>query len=55
MYFISGGMPETASVLFEKKMLKTQEFLLNILNSYSLDFSKHADNNDIQKRSLIWA
>lgn len=56
MYFISGGMPEAASVLIERKDVeRTQEVLLSILNSYSLDFSKYVDNKDIQKIFLIWA
>jgi uncharacterized protein len=38
MYFLSGGMPEAASVLIEQKDVeKTQEVLQNILNAYSLD------------------
>jgi uncharacterized protein len=56
MYFISGGMPEAASVLIEQKDVeKTQEVLQNILNAYSLDFSKHVENKDVQKIFLIWA
>jgi uncharacterized protein len=56
MYFISGGMPEAASMLIEQKDVgKAQEVLLRILNSYSLDFSKHIDNKDIQKIFLTWA
>jgi len=56
MYFISGGMPEAVSVLIERKDVeRTQEVLLSILNSYSLDFSKYVDNKDIQKIFLIWA
>lgn len=56
MYFISGGMPEAANALIEKQSVEeTQEVLQNILNAYSLDFSKHVKNKDIQKIFLIWA
>jgi len=33
----------------------TQEILQNILNAYSLDFSKHIDNKDIPKVGYIWS
>jgi len=55
MYFLSGGMPEAAVTLIEKLDLSgTQEVLQNILNAYTLDFSKHAENRDIPKISYIW-
>jgi predicted AAA+ superfamily ATPase len=55
LFFITGGMPEPIISLLETKDLEqTQRILLNILNSYSLDFSKHVANKDIPKLSHIW-
>lgn len=55
MYYISGGMPESASSLLEKgDVNQVQDILQNILNAYSLDFSKHVENKDIPKISHIW-
>ena len=55
MYYLSGGMPEAAVSLIEKLDVSlTQDVLQGILNAYTLDFSKHVDNKDIQKISYIW-
>ena len=55
MYYISGGMPEAIiSMLESQNISSTQDVLQNILNSYSLDFSKHVENKDIQKINYIW-
>ncbi len=55
-YFICGGMPEAVTVLIERQDLTlTQTVLKNILDGYSLDFSKHADNKTVQKIALIWS
>ncbi len=54
-YFISGGMPEAVVTLIDRQNIElTQEVLQNILNAYSLDFSKHVENKDIQKILHIW-
>ncbi|MFA5848895.1 MAG: ATP-binding protein [Bacteroidales bacterium] len=54
-YYISGGMPEAiVSLLESRNIASTQEILQNILNAYTLDFSKHVDNKDIQKINYIW-
>ncbi len=56
MYFISGGMPEAVVALLDRQDIgATEEVLQNILNAYTLDFSKHVDNRNIQKISHIWA
>lgn len=56
MYFISGGMPEAVVALLDKgDMALTQDILQNILNAYTLDFSKHIDNKDIPKIGYIWS
>lgn len=54
MYFISGGMPEAVVSLLEMGVEKTQETLKNILNAYTLDFSKYAESRDIPKINHIW-
>jgi Predicted ATPase (AAA+ superfamily) len=54
-FFICGGMPEAVKVLLEKQdVTLTQNVLKNILDAYSLDFSKHADNKTVQKIGYIW-
>ena len=54
-YFISGGMPEAAVTLVEGMSLKdTQKVLNDILNSYELDFSKHAPTKDIARIRHVW-
>lgn len=56
MYFISGGMPESIVALLENQDVElTQKALQNILNAYSLDFSKHVENRDIPKINYIWS
>ncbi len=55
MYFISGGMPEAVNELLESgNIADVQKILRNILNAYALDFSKHADNNDVTKIGYVW-
>ena len=54
-YQVTGGMPEAASVFLDNKGMETvEEVLQNILNAYSLDFAKHAENKDIPRISAIW-
>jgi uncharacterized protein len=55
-YFISGGMPEAVTSILERQDLAlVQTVLKNILDGYSLDFSKHADNKTVHKISLVWS
>lgn len=55
MYYLSGGMPEAIVALLENRDVSlTQNVLQNILNAYSLDFSKHVDTKDIPKINYIW-
>ena len=55
MYFLSGGMPEAVVALLENQDVElTQQVLKNILNAYTLDFSKHVENKDIPKINYIW-
>ncbi len=54
-FFISGGMPEAVVALLENQSTEaTQEILQNILNAYTLDFSKHAPANDFHRINYIW-
>ena len=54
-YFIIGGMPEAVKIWVNEKDIelvnKVQE---NILKAYESDFSKHTNNNEANKISLIW-
>jgi len=55
MYLISGGMPEPANTLIDTyDVTLVQRLLKNILDAYSLDFSKHAENKEVPKINLIW-
>lgn len=55
MYYLSGGMPEAIVALLENRDLQhMQNVLQNILNAYTLDFSKHVENKNIPKIKHIW-
>jgi len=55
MYFLSGGMPEAIVALLDVGDVSLMQTVLqNILNAYSLDFSKHVANKDIPKINYIW-
>lgn len=54
-YFIIGGMPEAVySWVNEKNMEDINKIQDNILKSYESDFSKHTQNSEANKISLIW-
>lgn len=54
-YFIIGGMPETVNVwVNEKDMELVNNVQENILKAYESDFSKHTQNSEANKISLIW-
>ena len=54
-YFIIGGMPEAVySWVNEKNVEKVNEIQNNILLAYESDFSKHTENSEANKISLIW-
>lgn len=54
-YYIVGGMPEVVrSWTSDKDIEKVNDIQLNILEAYESDFSKHIDNNEANKVSLIW-
>ena len=54
-YYIVGGMPEVVySWVTERDIEKVNRIQKNILDSYESDFSKHTDNSEANKISLIW-
>jgi predicted AAA+ superfamily ATPase len=54
-YYFVGGMPEAVRFFFETHDLSgVREIHKEILNSYALDFAKHAPPPDIPKLGLIW-
>ena len=54
-YFIIGGMPEAVySWVNEKNVEKVNKIQNNILLAYESDFSKHTENSEANKISLIW-
>jgi len=55
-YFITGGMPEAvATWIRTKDVVQLEAVQQQILNSYELDFAKHAPSNDFHKLSAIWS
>ena len=54
-YFIIGGMPEAVKAwVNEKNMELVNNVQENILKAYESDFSKHTQNSEANKISLIW-
>ena len=55
VYYIVGGMPEVVDKWVTTKDIEQVEKIQDIiLNSYELDFAKHAPLSDTPKLSLIW-
>jgi predicted AAA+ superfamily ATPase len=56
MYYISGGMPEPIVALLDNRDIElTQRALQNILDAWTLDFSKHVENRNIPKINHVWS
>ncbi len=54
-YLICGGMPEAIVALLENKGIQELENVLqNILDLYTLDFSKYASATDIPRINSLW-
>jgi len=54
-YFIIGGMPEAVQIwVNEKDMEFVNHVQDNILKAYESDFSKHTQNSEANKISLVW-
>lgn len=55
IYYFIGGMPEAVKYYLETKDLsEVREVQKEIINSYVLDFAKHAKSSDIPKLTHIW-
>jgi len=55
IYYYVGGMPEAVHFFSETNdLFKIREIQNEIINSYVLDFAKHAPTHDIPKLGLIW-
>ena len=54
-YFIIGGMPEVVnSWIHDKDMQKVNKLQENILRAYASDFSKHTNNTEANRISIVW-
>lgn len=54
-YYITGGMPEVVAVWCDTHSIEQVEGVQQaIINSYELDFAKHAPVKDFPKLSAIW-
>ena len=54
-YYVTGGMPEVVEVWRNTHSIEeTEAVQQSILNSYELDFAKHAPSKDFPKLSAIW-
>lgn len=54
-YYITGGMPEAVDVWCRTHSIEEVEIVQQaIINSYELDFAKHAPAKDFPKLSAIW-
>lgn len=54
-YYFVGGMPEAVKHYAQtEKLPEIREIQKEIINSYVLDFAKHAPSSDIPKLTLIW-
>jgi predicted AAA+ superfamily ATPase len=54
-YYLSGGMPEVVKIWCQTKDIqKVEAAQQRILDSYELDFAKHAPNNAYPKLAAIW-
>ena len=54
-YYVVGGMPETVRYFADKgDVRQAREIQNEIINSYVLDFAKHAPAADIPKLTQIW-
>ncbi|MEN8158313.1 MAG: ATP-binding protein, partial [Bacteroidota bacterium] len=55
LYFIIGGMPEVVqSYIDSNDLFETRKRQREIVDTYLLDFAKHAPASDIPKLSIIW-
>lgn len=54
-YYVTGGMPEVVEAWIDTKEIeRVEEIQQEIINSYELDFAKHAPPKDHPKLTAIW-
>lgn len=54
-YYFTGGMPEAVAAYCETKGFDdTRKVQKDILDTYMLDFARHADKNEVMKISTVW-
>lgn len=54
-YYVTGGMPEVVAAWCDSHdMTKVDSIQQSIINSYELDFAKHAPAKDFPKLTAIW-
>lgn len=55
VYYVVGGMPEAVDTYVRDRSLdRVRAVQRNILNTYALDFTKHAPNVDVPRIGIIW-
>lgn len=55
VYYVVGGMPEAVdSYVRERALEQVRSVQRNILNTYALDFAKHAPRADVPRLGIIW-
>ena len=55
LYYIIGGMPEVVrNYIDSNNLLETRKTQKDIVDTYVLDFARHAPASDIPKLSIIW-
>jgi len=55
VYYVVGGMPEALDVYARDRSLeRVRAVQRNILNTYTLDFAKHAPKTDVPRLGIIW-
>ena len=55
VYYVVGGMPEALETYVRERALeRVRAVQRNILNTYALDFAKHAPREDVPRLGIIW-
>lgn len=55
VYYVVGGMPEALDTYVREQALeRVRTVQRNILNTYALDFAKHAPKEDVPRLALVW-
>ena len=55
VYYVVGGMPEALDTYVRERSLERVRVVQrNILNTYALDFTKHAPKEDVPRLGIVW-